>query len=162
MIRERDWFCTRVYKCDGAGGGGRRTKPTCGAEDVLRPRAEGREEWWQILTEERWSEIYKSLVTRRDGFKLLKALRRRELSSLPRHFSKTSFAKRGINFSRGRGRWRESMGDRCILHETLLSGGRMDRAARVPRDKWREKSKREISRDEERNEVVPSDGWGGF
>lgn len=36
----------------------------------------------------------------------------------------------------------------------------MDRAARVPRDKWREKSKREISRDEERNEVVPSDGLG--
>lgn len=62
----------------------------------------------------------------------------------------TSFTKRGINFSRGGEGWRESIGDRCTkLYYPLPY------SARVPRDKWREKSKREISRDEERrNEVV--------
>lgn len=67
------------------------------------------------FNEKRCSEIYKSLVTRQDGFKL-RDLRRRELSFLDSsRATRQSFAKRGINFSKER------------------EGGRRGKVARIDR-----------------------------
>lgn len=159
MIRERDWFLTAsAHGCINAARSREKEQSQLAARKAFALDGEQAERngGGRSFNEKRRSEIYKSLVTRRDGFKLLRLKGKRELS-FPRLFLAR---RRFVRETRDKLLEREARIDRWSMHETLLSvpspylfGPRVFLEINGAKNQ-----NARSAEDEERNEVAPL-GW---
>lgn len=160
MIRERDWFLTAsAHGCINAARSREKEQSQLAARKAFALDGEQAERnGGRSFNEKRRSEIYKSLVTRRDGFKLLRLKGKRELS-FPRLFL-GRWDEDSVRKTRDKLLERKARIDRWSMHETLLSvpspylfGPRVFLEINGAKNQ-----NARSAEDEERNEVAPL-GW---